>query len=223
MAGDPKPTQLVLSVLNDPAIGTINFAFKKWRVEPHLYRSVSNLISQGDISVFHDQKFCDEKSVWGAYVPSADALFLREASISGLDYERLVKLGTIVHECTHAGFVAFKLTDMKNVQSEQAAWVAQYVFMLAKREKATLDIENWWIDRDKSTYDNVALRIARIIYKNTKSNKKYVIPWSLWALLEVRLREIPLYGDVADQMSNFGLKRSTLPPARFGDLPPDKR
>lgn len=209
---DAAAKRTVLEILSDPAISSIDFWVATRHVDPLLYRSVAHAIRRDEITIIHDPKL-REGGRTGAYAGKQNLLGIASDTIEGNDHQRLMAENMIVHECTHAGFDYRRHKLMTHLEGEAAAYIAGFIFLLAKCERTLAKAEGYRVGhRDPATNKILtsALEIAKNVYYERKvSTRRYN---HLLLELEAGLRDSSLYGDIINKVVvNDGVGSITAP------------
>ena len=209
---DKKAKETVLKVLQEPSIKKLKFTINTTvstkpvsintrTIAPSMYEKVAEAITKGQITVTVAPEAL-RAGVAAKYFPVMtidkdnefyDVIVLRASGLGTTANETFHAAAAIVHECTHAGFDALKITKMTHLEHEAASYVAGAVFtaerMLAAKGNPQKVTGMHGIEQ--AAWDIALLEVA-----------SKPVPKTLYDALDAAIRADPEYKDVADTVAN---------------------
>ncbi len=207
---DDQARKLVMEILADPILNAINFSVPRFSIRPGFYKKVRDAVSKGDITIRVDPTRM-KPGTGGQYKPEFpltktktefDVILLPSATLGVKPAEWLSPAGTIVHECTHAGFDMLKISGMTRLENEILAHIAHYTFIWAKLVQLKAKPSD-------ATQPNKIKKAAWVIAEQVY-NKQPISHWSYLALA-THIYTSPLYTvDMLENSNNDGVGRPTI-------------
>lgn len=207
---DDQARKLVMEILADPILNAINFSVPRFSIRPGFYKKVRDAVSKGDITIRVDPTRM-KPGTGGQYKPEFplsetktefDVILLPSATLQGTPGARLAAAGTIVHECTHAGFDMLKIAGMTRLENEILAHIAHYTFIWATLVR---------INQPPSEVTQLnKIKQAAWVIAEQAYNKQPISHWSYLALA-THIFTNPLYTvDMLENSNNDGVGRPTI-------------
>ena len=152
---DQLAKALVLTVLQNPALGYINFGLAGYWISQTLFNAVRDRINGGGIAVYARPS----SSSKAEYNSALNALYVPYSN-------EVTKLALILHECVHAGLDLLKATKIRVVDDEALAYISQCIFV-SKNKTANPEIrtvgddEDWYMNQVFDKAWAIAMQLIR--------------------------------------------------------------